>query len=119
MATNDEVATSLRTLAEAADDEIAQHDLIALADALEGLGETKDYPTTREELLAAVEERMDDNVAHWAKYQDHAPHQTPDVYVGDHRREEFLDEFPNWKLVDRNGRNERGLWWNYPVLRDE
>ena len=35
MATNGEIATSLRALAEAADDDIAQHDLNTLADALE------------------------------------------------------------------------------------
>jgi hypothetical protein len=35
MATNKQIATSLRALAEAADDDLAQHDLNTLADALE------------------------------------------------------------------------------------
>lgn len=37
MASNDQIATTLRTLADAADHEIAQHDLQTLADSLESL----------------------------------------------------------------------------------
>lgn len=110
MATNNEVATSLRALAEAAERDVAEHDLNNLADSLEGLDQG---PLTEEQLREAVAERIDPDAVTDAKYHHDG------LYIKDRFRGQFIEEFPNWKLVNKNGENNETTWWNFPVRRDE
>lgn len=113
MATNENVATSLRVLAEAAEDSIVQDDLNSLADTVER--HARAFPRTHDELLVAVQEKLGSDVVHESNRSE-APYP---VYVCDRARQDFLEAFPNWKLVNDEGEDRHSLWWNYPVRRDE
>lgn len=111
MASDSDVAASLRVLAEAADSEIATHDLNTLADALDS-----SVPTTQDEILEWCHDNLGNASAHIVRNATHPTAGNDGVYVNDLYREEFVEQSPDgWKLVDKKGKEHSGVWWNFPV----